>query len=370
MRSSSVASSNKGSALSSKCASRNGSNDSINSVEFSNGKGFAAIQSAVVAKENFEEEEEEDMLNEITTKKSSPALLKLLRRHALESESLREQIKQELNAIRLSQEAKFEELVERHHLEIQKITQDQKEEIAMLKSTQEKEILMEEAMHDTEMKALLERKILNSVLDTVDDGIINISPTGVLLRFNKAAEKIFGYTADEVLGKNIKVLMPKRFADEHDGYLKNYLTTNVKKVIGVTNGRRVEGLRKDGTVFPLQLSVSELKTDENHMFTGIARDLTEEVALEEANKLKDDQKRNELQNLISELDVSKAKSEDLLSQMLPPTISKRLMEGIPVEPQKFESATVFFLDIVGFTTICSKIDPLDTGTLLITQLLF
>jgi PAS domain S-box-containing protein len=85
-----------------------------------------------------------------------------------------------------------------------------------------------------------------------------------------------GYKASEVIGINIYNLMPERFSRDHHIYLTNYLTTGIKKVIG-SGGRRVFGLRKDGTEFPLHLTISELKDDDEHLFTGIARDLTEEV---------------------------------------------------------------------------------------------
>lgn len=225
-------------------------------------------------------EAENDNSSEVvvrSSKTSSAALIALVKRHHAEKSNFEQQIQQEVNDFELSQEAKLAELEERQELEIRNLSGDQQTEITILKASQEKEIVMEEAMHDTEMKALLERKILNSVLETVADGIINISPDGTLIRFNKAAETIFGYTSSEVIGKNIKMLMPKRYSDDHDQYLSNYLNTGVKKVIGIPNGRRVFGLRKDGREFHLQLAVSELRTDDNHMFTGIARDLTEEV---------------------------------------------------------------------------------------------
>lgn len=201
----------------------------------------------------------------------------LIKKHEQETGELEKEQLKEMTDLENAQEAVISELIAKQSLEIQKLLDQQKTEITELKSVHQKEIFIEEAMHDTEMKALLERKILNSILETVDDGIINISPFGTLLRFNQGAEKIWGYQASEVLGKNIKILMPAEYALEHDDYLKNYLTTGIKKVIGLPNGRRVKGLKKDGTIFPLQLSVSELKTDGTHMFTGIARDLTQEV---------------------------------------------------------------------------------------------
>jgi PAS domain S-box-containing protein len=92
------------------------------------------------------------------------------------------------------------------------------------------------------------------------------------VRFNTAAETMFGYKSAEIVGKNIKMCMPERFGVNHQEYINNYLNTGLKKAIG--NGRRVLGLKKDGTEFPIHLSVTELKEEGNHLFTGIARDLT------------------------------------------------------------------------------------------------
>lgn len=299
-----------------------------------------------------------------STKTTSKALVNMIKRHAAELENLRKFNLQELNDFETNQESRLADLFEKHQMESHILLTSQQQEIEETKVTQEKEILMEEAMHDAEMKALIERKILGTVLDTVDDGIINITTTGILMRFNQAAETIFGYTAEEVIGKNVKILMTDEYASLHDAILSNYMTTGIKKVIGLPNGRRVTGKRKNGQVFPLQLSVSELKTDESHMFTGIARDLTEEVALEEINEAKAKAKKEEMEKLISQLDKSNAKADGLLSQLLPPLISKRLMAGQPVVPESFSEATIFFLDIVGFTTISQGIPPLDVVSLL------
>jgi PAS domain-containing protein len=139
---------------------------------------------------------------------------------------------QEINDFELELEVKLKNLDEKHVMEVNVLSKTQGNEIKTIKITQEKEIIMEEAMHDVEMKALLERKILGSVLDTVDNGIINITPNGTLTRFNQAAESIFQYKAEEVIGNKIKMLMTDFYADQHDSFLNNYLTTGGKKLLG------------------------------------------------------------------------------------------------------------------------------------------
>ncbi len=114
---------------------------------------------------------------------------------------------------------------------------------------------------------------ISTILDTVVDGIITINHKGIIKSFNPAAERIFGFTAEETLNKNIKILMPEPFHSKHDGYLHNYLTTGDAQIIGI--GREVIGKRKDGSTFPMELAVSEFTLSNNKMFTGIVRDITE-----------------------------------------------------------------------------------------------
>jgi PAS domain S-box-containing protein len=121
---------------------------------------------------------------------------------------------------------------------------------------------------------------LRAILETAVEGIITIDERGSIDSFNPSAEKIFGYTAREAIGKNIKILMPEPFRREHDGYLKNYHQTGHAKIIGI--GREVIGRRKDGTVFPMDLSVSEVRLANRRMFTGFVRDITERKEAEKA----------------------------------------------------------------------------------------
>jgi PAS domain S-box-containing protein len=118
-----------------------------------------------------------------------------------------------------------------------------------------------------------EEALLRAVVDTAVDGVILISRSGRVLKFNPACERLFGYDADEVVGQNVKMLMPTPYRAEHDTYLTNYHTTGEKKIIGI--GREVVGRRKDGSTFPMDLSVGETKQDGDPIFVGIIHDLTD-----------------------------------------------------------------------------------------------
>ena len=114
---------------------------------------------------------------------------------------------------------------------------------------------------------------LQSILDTVPDATIVIDTQGLIESFNVAAVRQFGYQPSDVLGKNISMLMPSPYREQHDGYLHRYLGTGEKRIIGID--RVVVGLRKDGSTFPMQLAVGETKSGDRRYFTGFIRDLTE-----------------------------------------------------------------------------------------------
>ncbi|HEU5397597.1 MAG TPA: PAS domain S-box protein, partial [Verrucomicrobiae bacterium] len=151
--------------------------------------------------------------------------------------------------------------------------------IEHLQELQEKEMTSqaEQARHADALRDSAER--LRAILETAVEGIITIDDRGIIESFNPSAEKIFGYSAAEARGQNVSMLMPEPFRHEHDGYLENYQRTGRAKIIGI--GREVVGRRKDGGLFPMDLSVSEVKLAGRRLFTGFVRDITERKQLEQ-----------------------------------------------------------------------------------------
>ena len=130
----------------------------------------------------------------------------------------------------------------------------------------------EEALRDSEAK-------LQAIVNTAVDAIITIDVEGTVLSFNPSAERVFGYAAAEVLGRNVSMLMPLPHSQEHGNYMARYLRTGERRIIGI--GREIPAQRKDGTVFPAEIGVSETRVGGNVIFVGILRDITERKAAEE-----------------------------------------------------------------------------------------
>lgn len=139
-----------------------------------------------------------------------------------------------------------------------------------------RELSIQQELAEAAVKDREER--LRAILETAVEGIITIDERGIIESVNAAAERIFGYKAREIIGKNVSVLMPSPHRESHDGYLANYLHTGLAKIIGI--GREVAGRRKDGSIFPMDLSVSEVKLATRRLFTGFIRDITERKRLE------------------------------------------------------------------------------------------
>ena len=118
-----------------------------------------------------------------------------------------------------------------------------------------------------------ESALLRSILETVPDAMVVIDQRGIIQSFSTAAERLFGYSSAEVCGRNVKLLMPAPYREQHEGYLGRYLATGERRIIGI--GRVVVGQRKDGSTFPMELSVGEVNQNGDRLFTGFLRDLTE-----------------------------------------------------------------------------------------------
>src|SRR5215813_12015426 len=121
---------------------------------------------------------------------------------------------------------------------------------------------------------------LRGILESAVTAIITIDDRGLIENINPATERLFGYGASELVGQNVKVLMPEPYRGEHDRYIANYVGTGIRKIIGI--GREVSGRRKDGTTFPLHLSVSEFEAEGRRYFTGMIHDISDRRHVEDA----------------------------------------------------------------------------------------
>ena len=136
-----------------------------------------------------------------------------------------------------------------------------------------------QATDQTEQTLFEAAKYNQAILDTVADGIVCIDARGTIRTFNKASEEIFGYTAEEVLGQKINLLMPRSHADRHDDYLDNYAKTREAKLIG--SRPEVEGKRKSGEIFPIEVALTEVAYNGEMIFVGVVRDITERKRIEQ-----------------------------------------------------------------------------------------
>ena len=154
------------------------------------------------------------------------------------------------------------------HISITRIVDDDGADLGFAK------IIHDVTARRAEERALQRREEhLKSILATVPDAMVVIDEKGVMLSFSHAAERLFGYSEAEMIGKNVSLLMPSPDRERHDGYLERYLATGVPRIIGI--GRIVTGLRADGSTFPMALSVGEAHAADQRLFTGFIQDLTE-----------------------------------------------------------------------------------------------
>lgn len=156
---------------------------------------------------------------------------------------------------------------------------------------------------------------LVSVFNTAIDGVIVIDHRGRMLKLNESASNLFRYTQEELIGKNVNMLIPEPDHSKHDGYIQNYLQTGVKKIIGI--GREVTGLKKDGTLFPMRLAISQIDVDGIIFFTGIVHDLSaqkeSEKKLQNLTRSLEDQvqsRTGQLQETINQLSATNRNLEE------------------------------------------------------------
>ncbi len=160
-------------------------------------------------------------------------------------------------------------------LEAKRRKQSQAELVVAIGSLQEQKDASEaaqKAFHDQAAR-------IKAIVESATDAIITISSRGIVESFNAAAESMFAYNAEEVIGENVKILMPAPYQQQHDGYLKDYMETGLNSVIGI--GREVIGKRKDGSTFPMDLAVSEVELKDRRLFTGIVRGISERKEAEQ-----------------------------------------------------------------------------------------
>ncbi|WP_207533463.1 PAS domain-containing sensor histidine kinase [Desertivirga arenae] len=162
--------------------------------------------------------------------------------------------------------------------------------------------------------------LLHAIISTAIDGIITIDSGGLIESMNPAALRLFGYEKeDELVGRNISVLMPEPDKSAHDGYIHRYQSTGERRIIGI--GREVKGLRKDKTTFPFRLAVSEVEYENRKIFTGFIHDLSKEKAAEEnlrkyTEKLEETikERTHDLRELISELEIARDEASHSLEK--------------------------------------------------------
>lgn len=181
---------------------------------------------------------------------------------------------------------------------------------------------------------------LEAILNNAVDAIITIDDRGTVLSMNPATEHMFGYSEEEVIGQNVKMLMPSPYKEEHDGYLKNYLKSGIPKIIGI--GREVIGKRKDGSTFPMHLAVSEISGGGTTVFTGIVRDISDLKEAENQLKQLNEDLEERVRERTAELHQAQA---DLVQQEKLATLG-RISGGIAHEirnPLNAVKTSVYYL---------------------------
>jgi PAS domain S-box-containing protein len=176
---------------------------------------------------------------------------------------------------------------------------------ALLEQSQE----LTQTLQNQQQEVLEREERIRAIVDTVIDAIITIDERGIIESFNKSAEKIFGYKKSEIIGHNIKILMPDPHRTNHDQYISNYLKTGNAKLIG--HVREVVGQGKNGSVFPIEISIAEMQMNDQRLFTGIARDITARKEAEQALQEQQEELRSSNEELQSQSEELQVQQEEL-----------------------------------------------------------
>lgn len=132
-------------------------------------------------------------------------------------------------------------------------------------------------LYDTQRRLLVSEKTMSAIIELAVDGVVIIDSRGIIQGFNRAAEKMFGFSSDEALGQNVSILMPEPHRTKHNSYIERFLTTRIPHIVGI--GREVEAQRRNGDLFPIDLAVGEVILESGSLFTGFIRDLSESKKL-------------------------------------------------------------------------------------------
>ena len=185
----------------------------------------------------------------------------------------------------------------------------------------------------------------HKIVEMAAEGIVSIDTRGLILSFNRAAQRIFGYSEQEILGRNVSVLMPQPHRDRHDGYLSRYLQTGEAHVIGKT--QELQGLRKDGTTFPMNLAISEVKLGDTHLFTGMLRDISEQK--------------------LAQQQIEKLAHYDTLTHLPNRTLFyDRIGQAIMMAKRNHRSIVLMYIDLDGFKQVNDTLGH-HTGDLLLVE---